>query len=174
MLAPFQSKEKTDLSLREITERDVDAVSELAARIWREHYVPDIVTAEQIEYMLPIVASAQWFRETLKTGRSKVWLLFSGNALAGYIAVKPEGTGYWFIDKLYVDIGLQRGGLGRTLLEHAERQLSPAKMILRVNRKNFVAVNFYFKHGFTITRTDEKDIGGGFVMDDFIMEKSYE
>jgi hypothetical protein len=42
---------------------------------------------------------------------------------------------------------------------------------LTVNRKNYKAINFYFKNGFTIKEIADFDIGNGFFMNDFIMIK---
>ncbi|MGE0753896.1 MAG: N-acetyltransferase family protein [Alphaproteobacteria bacterium] len=163
----------TELHIRPMQAQDAQALSELAARVWRAHYVPSIVTAEQIEHMLPWVASQQYFADTLKSPAHRVWVCLCGNTVAGYIVMHEQEEG-WFMDKFYVDTDRQRSGLGRALFEYVEHALQPTMVQLRVNRKNFVAINFYFKHGFTIIATHEKDIGGGFVMDDFIMEKTYE
>jgi ribosomal protein S18 acetylase RimI-like enzyme len=40
-----------------------------------------------------------------------------------------------------------------------------------VNKRNERAINSYRKYGFAVRETVVDDIGGGFVMDDFIMEK---
>jgi ribosomal protein S18 acetylase RimI-like enzyme len=41
---------------------------------------------------------------------------------------------------------------------------------LNVNRNN-KAIDFYKKHGFEIIREEDNDIGEGFFMNDFVMEK---
>lgn len=170
MLAPTITLETT-LAIREMNREDIPAVREMAGRIWRTHYVPDIVTAEQIEYMLPRLYSDEAILRNLIEKKQRFWLLYSGELLLGYAAVEPKGNQVWFIDKLYVDMDNQRLGLGSTLLAHILSQLHPAALTLRVNRKNFKAINFYFKHGFYIEALDVLDIGGGFVIDDFLMKK---
>jgi hypothetical protein len=40
-----------------------------------------------------------------------------------------------------------------------------------VNKRNASAIAAYRKHGFDVRESVVKDIGGGFVMDDYIMEK---
>ena len=40
---------------------------------------------------------------------------------------------------------------------------------LTVNRKNFKAINFYFKQGFIIEEVKDFDIGNNYEMNDFIM-----
>ena len=44
-------------------------------------------------------------------------------------------------------------------------------MTLRVNRNNINAVAAYERFGFGIVATNKKDIGGGYVMDDYLMLK---
>jgi diamine N-acetyltransferase len=44
-------------------------------------------------------------------------------------------------------------------------------VLLAVNKRNVNAINAYLKHGFRIAEAVVKEIGGGFVMDDYVMEK---
>jgi len=46
--------------------------------------------------------------------------------------------------------------------------------VLGVNRFNEKAIRAYRRNGFAIREELKTDIGGGFVMDDFIMEKGLE
>ncbi len=156
--------------MRELAAGDILAVSELAGRIWRAHYVPHIASHEQIEYMLPRVASPQAIEKKWREENQLFKLIYVDDKLAGYIALNPKIPGHWFIDKFYIDQKQQRLGLGQNLLSCIISELKPSHLSLRVNRKNFQAINFYFKNGFKIIAVDILDIGGGFVMDDFIME----
>lgn len=160
------------LTIRDLNQDDIPAVSAMAECIWRKHYVPDIVTAEQIDYMLPRLCSVDAIRSAIQERNQRFWLLFSKEQLVGYAAVEPMGPHGWFIDKLYVDQDEQRRGLGSALMQHILVALQPRELVLRVNRKNYSAINFYFKHGFMIERVDCKDIGHGYVMDDFIMRRT--
>lgn len=79
------------------------------------------------------------------------------------------------LDKLYIHPDLQRRGVGRALLneiktfaaKHAAKQLS-----LQVNRGNLAAIAAYQRYGFVVREARVFDIGGGFVMDDYVMEAS--
>ena len=42
---------------------------------------------------------------------------------------------------------------------------------LTVNRKNHIAINYYFKNGFMIEEVKDFDIGDGYEMNDFVMLK---
>ncbi len=44
-------------------------------------------------------------------------------------------------------------------------------LVLAVNRGNTKAIAAYLKHGFAVREAVVKDIGGGFVMDDYWMVK---
>ncbi|HYH41412.1 MAG TPA: GNAT family N-acetyltransferase, partial [Burkholderiales bacterium] len=78
------------------------------------------------------------------------------------------------LDKLYVQPQRQRRGYGAALIEHTcERasRLGCEKVVLAVNKRNAAAIAAYTKHGFGIRESVVKDIGGGFVMDDYVMER---
>ena len=44
-------------------------------------------------------------------------------------------------------------------------------MILQVNKRNTKAISSYRKYGFEVRSSTVDDIGGGYVMDDYVMEK---
>jgi hypothetical protein len=46
------------------------------------------------------------------------------------------------------------------------------KLKLTVNRKNFKAINFYFKNGYIIESVEDFDIGESYLMNDFVMVKN--
>jgi diamine N-acetyltransferase len=54
--------------------------------------------------------------------------------------------------------------------ERAKKQGYPC-VILQVNKRNDKAINSYMKYGFAVRNTTVDDIGHGYVMDDFVMEK---
>jgi diamine N-acetyltransferase len=168
MISPAQATAPSPL-IREMQPSDIPAVSQLAERIWRAHY-PGIISSEQIEYMLALMYSPASLKEQVQKGH-RFWLIEDNAALAGYIAVEPKEPGHFFIQKLYVEQVAPRRGLGSALLNHAISVFKPRTLSLAVNRKNYKAINFYFKHGFTIEQPVVNDIGGGFVMDDFKMKR---
>jgi ribosomal protein S18 acetylase RimI-like enzyme len=155
---------------------EAEAVVELAGRVWRAHY-PGIIGAEQIEYML-----AQRYRPVLVRqfiARGDVWLAaraagLEKSELVGFAHGHPLGEGDFKLDKLYVQTALQRHGIGGALLRAlAERAASHgySRLVLRVNRQNQQAIDAYLKYGFTVATIYLEDIGGGHVMDDYVMTK---
>lgn len=151
---------------------EAEAVTELAGRVWRAHY-PGIISAEQIEYML-----AQRYRPVLVRqfiARGDVWLAArAGEVLVGFAHGHPQAEGDYKLDKLYVDLDWQRHGIGGALIAAlAERAAAHgySRLVLRVNRQNQNAINAYLKNGFTVATIYLEDIGGGHVMDDYVMTK---
>ncbi len=46
------------------------------------------------------------------------------------------------------------------------------RLTVAVNKNNRTAIAAYLKHGFRVADAVVKDIGGGFVMDDYLMEQA--
>ena len=96
--------------------------------------------------------------------------------LAGFSScLRIAGGKEMKLDKIYVDPGRQRLGLGARLIEHAAGRalaLGCCTLILAVNKRNQAAIAAYRKHGFAVRESVCVDIGQGFVMDDFIMARS--
>jgi ribosomal protein S18 acetylase RimI-like enzyme len=57
-------------------------------------------------------------------------------------------------------------------VEEEARRRGLTKVVLGVNRFNEKAIRAYQRNGYTIREPLKTDIGGGFVMDDWIMEKA--
>ncbi|MEY4824170.1 MAG: hypothetical protein RLZZ75_1083, partial [Bacteroidota bacterium] len=76
------------------------------------------------------------------------------------------------LNKLYVLPTAQKTGAGKALLHKAieyATALGANCLYLQVNKQNN-AQQFYSNHGFTIREAAVLEIGGGYIMDDFIME----
>lgn len=151
---------------------EAEALAALAAQIWRAHY-PGIITPEQIEYMLARRYHPPLIRQQLARGDHWDVARAQDGLIAFAHSYLLEGGGVK-LDKLYVHPNWQRQGLGRALVERLEaraRALGRSHIVLRVNRNNQAAIAAYRKYGFVIARELKEDIGGGFVMDDYVMIK---
>lgn len=140
----------------------------LAAIVWRAHY-PGIISPEQIDYMLAKMYDPDVLRREMKGGITYL-RLFEGDQLLGFAAYGPAGNEIK-LHKLYVDPEHQRCGIGKALLQYVERGASGRTVVLTVNKRNHQAIAAYKKHGFAIRESIVVDIGGGFVMDDYVMCK---
>ncbi len=163
--------------MREIVragEGDIPVIAALARKTWQACY-PGMISAGQIEYMLDMMYSEEVLRREIAGGDIRYDLLRLAGRAAGYVSYGPgEREGELKLHKLYVDPDLQRRGLGGELLDHVEeyaRRAGFRAIALQVNRRNPYGLPFYRKHGFRVRQERRTDIGGGFVMDDYIMEK---
>jgi ribosomal protein S18 acetylase RimI-like enzyme len=165
----------TSVRVAPVAVADVDRLCALAAEIWRHHYA-DIISTAQIEYMLKQRYNPQVLGEELR--RNDMWWdqLLVNDRMTGFACCFLTGNaGEMKLDKLYVHHDHQRKGYGAMLLEHAlgvAHEHDCATLMLAVNKYNRNAIAAYKKYGFRIAESVVKDIGGGFVMDDYIMIKS--
>jgi ribosomal protein S18 acetylase RimI-like enzyme len=157
-----------------VTLADVEVLVELAREIWHAHY-PAIIGGAQIEYMLAQRYDVAVVRGEL--GRDGIWWdkLMAGEEMAGFASYFLTGVpGEMKLDKLYVHPRHQRRGYGGRMIARASgtaREFGCDRLVLAVNKANGGAIDAYLKHGFRVAGAVVKDIGAGFVMDDYIMEK---
>lgn len=154
------------------TLHDTETIGRLARRIWLEHY-PAIIGRAQTEYMLEKMYSPQALRGQFDKGH-RFYFWYEGSEAAGFASVDSSPAAYGFLAKFYLDASYRGKGIAPQFLAYLEDRLREAghtAVRLTVNRQNIGAVNFYFKSGFKIIRCEDADIGDGYFMNDFVMEK---
>jgi len=154
---------------------DAAAIAALARDVWYATY-PGIISLEQIEYMLDERYTPEVIRREIEAGVAG-WdqVVEDGRPIAFVSYLPGESPGDLKVDKLYVAEEAQRKGYGGLLLDHVAevgRDRGFQWLILAVNKRNEQAIRAYRKHGFWVREAVTKDIGQGFVMDDFIMERA--
>jgi ribosomal protein S18 acetylase RimI-like enzyme len=158
--------------IRPLAAGDIEALRALAAQIWHEHYTAIIGTA-QIQYMLEQRYRPEVLHEELR--RAGLWwdLLLIDDVPRGYSSYFLTGEhGELRLDKLYLHGACRRRGHGERMLERVLAQARASgcnRVSLAVNKRNTRAITAYQKWGFAIEQAVVKDIGGGFVMDDYVM-----
>ena len=144
----------------------------LAHCIWNEHF-PNVISQAQIDYMVERFQNETAIARQIAEGCTYV-LIQSEQHDAGYYAVQPEPEGTLFLSKLYVLESYRGQGLGRAALAHIETQCRcQGQRTLRLvcNKRNTGPIAAYQRMGFQKTAAVVTDIGEGFVMDDYQMEK---
>ena len=158
-------------------DEDIRKLAELAREIWNEHYV-DIIGQEQVDYMLENFQSESAIRAAIREEGHIYYLVSEGGEDVGYWAVEPEpGESQMKLSKIYVRRDRRGQGLGKQMVEAAEelcRERGAEKLWLAVNKNNADSIRAYRAMGFQRSDKRVKDIGEGFVMDDYIMEKPVE
>lgn len=161
------------LSLTPIVPNVVEELAEMASVIWPVAY-GSILQPGQIDYMLNRMYAGEQLRSDLAEGVRMWWIRLDGERV-GFLAAGPtDERGECPLHKCYLLPAVQGQGCGSRALDQLAEILGQegARSIgLRVNRHNTSAIGFYRKNGFVIHAEDCRDIGGGFVMDDFLMRK---
>lgn len=155
-------------------EERIAAVAALAEEIWNQHYLP-IIGRAQVDYMLERFQSRRAIAAQIEEGYC-YFLVREGEGYAGYMAVVLRGDGPgMMLSKLYVLEESRGRGLGRAMVEFAERlcrQQGAKRLWLTVNKNNSASIDAYRRMGFRIAGPVVTDIGAGFVMDDYLLQKS--
>lgn len=160
------------VAIAPVAAADLPDIAALARTVWQATY-PGIITQAQIDQMF-----AQRYNLpslTVDLENEQKWLdqAFVEGARVGFAQCEIS-DGEYKLDRLYVLPEAQRRGVGGALIAHVAaraRELGFPAVVLRVNKRNERAVNAYRKHGFAVREAVVEDIGNGFVMDDYLMEK---
>ena len=110
--------------------------------------------------------------EQIENGYS-YYLLKTDGDYAGYTGICPKEDEL-FLSKLYIRASHRGKGYGRKTVEFIEKlagEKGLGKITLTVNKNNTDTIKAYEKFGFTNLDALVQDIGNGFVMDDYKMEK---
>lgn len=155
------------------SKEQLSIVQQLAHRIW-PHTFEKILSVEQIDYMLVMIYSIESLEMQLQD--NKIFLLVEeGDRFLGFASyeLNCDNSNKTKIHKLYVLPETQGKGIGRqliTFISDIALVNQNSTLQLTVNKYN-KAKDFYIKNGFEITEEAVFDIGNGYVMDDYVMEK---
>jgi len=173
-----------NLTFRWMEPSDVETVGQLARRIWNAHY-PSVVSQAQIDFMLDDRYSPQSLLAQMAEGQ-RFLLASEETEIVGFLSVSPldriqnpilrgveEATAAdWFLHKFYLDVNRHGRGIGKAMLSELARTMPEIRRLrLQVNRRNENSWQFYRKQGFEIVAEADFEIGGGFFMEDYVMEK---
>ncbi len=157
---------------RVVNECQIAEVASLGRRIWREHYL-DILGIEQIEYMLEKFQSEKAVASQIKDGGYMYFIIECGGKSCGYIGISADKDRL-FLSKLYIKKEFRSMGIASkaiAMLEDICKNENLKAIWLTVNRYNTNSKAVYEKKGFRIIDEQVNDIGSGYVMDDYIMQK---
>ena len=160
----------TTFFIREASKNDIASIRDIATITWPNAYGTYISMA-QLNYMLDMMYSDDSLLDQMNNGHQFYIAEHSSEAI-GFASVSKEENNACKLNKLYVLPTAQKTGAGKALLHKAieyATALDANCLYLQVNKQNN-AQQFYSKHGFTIREAAVLEIGGGYIMDDYIME----
>lgn len=167
-----QLKMINEITVRNATINDIDLIRELTYKVWPQTY-SSIISKEQIDYMLEMMYSKNSLVDQMSEGAQ--FIIFQDNKEAvGFASYKQVDTTTYKLDKIYVLKTQQGKGTGKFVIEYILQQIKNEggnSLQLQVNRNNVNAKSFYEKIGFSVIKEADFEIGNGYFMNDYVMEK---
>jgi len=159
------------LKIRKASITDIPLIRDLTFRIWPQTYT-GLLTPEQIEYMLGMMYSESSLEKQMNSG-SQFIFVYDDEEPVGFAAYFSKELSIYKLDKIYILPSQQGKGTGRFVIDYIVDELKKkvaSALQLQVKRDN-KARFFYEKLGFKILHEINVDIGNGYFMNDYLMEK---
>lgn len=163
------------ITIRKAKEDDIEVIRTIAAETWPDAYL-EIIGQAQIDYMLEKMYNRGELLKQLMEGH--IFLIAEDGeeqyGFAGY-SIKNHEERIYKLHKLYVLPSAHGKGVGKILINEVFNQvknIGASALQLNVNKSN-KAKDFYLKAGFNIKESVKLDIGGGYFMDDYVMEYTF-
>jgi diamine N-acetyltransferase len=162
---------ETGVTIRFAALHDLPVVERLAQEIWPGTYRA-ILSPGQLQYMMDLIYSHASLQQQFQQHR---FLLAELNhEPIGFASYGPTDTpGAYKLHKIYVHPITQGKGIGKSIIDFVVEQLHAQQgtiLRLNVNRYN-KARQFYERLGFVVIKEEDVDIGNGYFMNDYVMEK---
>jgi len=157
--------------IRKANADDIPLIRELCYKVWPQTFA-SILSQDKIDYMLEYMYSAASLKKQMDEG-SQFILVSENDEPVGYAAYLHKDHNIYKLDKIYVLQSQQGKGTGRFVVDyvvHEIKKKGATALQLQVHRQN-KAINFYEKLGFVIIEEKDFDIGEGFFMNDYVMER---
>jgi N-acetylglutamate synthase-like GNAT family acetyltransferase len=144
-----------DLTIRRTTPADVPAISDLIQRTVRRSNARDY-GAEVAELIAADYTPEKFAR---KMAERDLFVCLSGGRIVGTI-----GLGGDKLRSLFVEPGLQQGGIGARLVAHLEAHARRAGVVELQLSSSLTARGFYERLGYRLVRFEERADGSTFLM----------
>ena len=151
---------------------DIPLIRELTFRVWPQTYA-SILSQEQIDYMLEMMYSEFSLKNQMTKDGCQFIIVYENGNPVGFASYSEEETHRWKLNKIYVLQNQQGKGTGKHMINYIIEEIKKQNansLYLQVNRYNN-AKSFYEKLGFAEIDFINLDIGNGYFMNDYVMEK---
>ena len=160
------------LTIKHATEVDIPLIRSLCLQIWPQTYQA-LLTQEQIDFMLELMYSEAAIKKQLAEEKCQYLLIYEDGLPSGYASFSNLETSIWKLHRLYILPQEQGKGIGKNAINYIIDIIKKENgkiLKLQVHRKNKAKL-FYENLGFSIIETADFDIGNGYFMTDYVMEK---
>jgi diamine N-acetyltransferase len=165
------------IHIRAIFDHEIPVIRKMAFEIWTAWYLNTIMDENQLNYMLNMMYNEGKLKSDIEAGVIYI-VIIEDNIFKGFAAFQHnlgDDQDRTKLHKLYVKTDVHKKGLGGRLFDYVEmRAIENASkgMFLHVNREN-KSVDFYKHKGMNIVKSEDNDIGEGYFMYDYVMEKLF-
>lgn len=155
---------------------DCATIRRIASTTWADTY-REILSPEQSEYMLDMMYSDHSLAQQMENGHHFVLAIDEQSGeYRGLVSYEfgYHGENKVKIHKLYVLPESHGSGLGKLLVDYvAEQALAHGCNTITLNMNRFNHSHGFYTHmGFVIAGEEDIDIGNGYLMEDYIFEKT--
>lgn len=163
-----------DIRILEAQPDEFNVIQYIVDETWPVAY-GDILSKEQLDYMIAWLYSLEKLNADVENGHRYYLAKDAHDTPLGFIGIEHRygGENASKLHKIYILPQFQGKGIGEKLLQKAEglaRDKGSDVLSLNVNRMN-KARYFYERYGFSVVKSEDIDIGNGYLMEDFVMEK---
>jgi GNAT superfamily N-acetyltransferase len=162
------------ITISEATAEDIKTIQKITYITWPITY-GKILSEEQLGYMLDLFYSDEALNDQFEKKEQLFYLISEDRVTIGFIGIEHnyKNKALTKIHKIYLLPETQGKGIGKKVIEEIEKialKNHSKALSLNVNRFNS-ALSFYKKVGFEVIDEVNIDIGKGYLMEDFVMEK---
>ncbi|KQO22794.1 acetyltransferase [Flavobacterium sp. Leaf82] len=164
------------ITITEAKLNDIKLIQEIAHATWPITY-GEILSKEQLEYMLDLIYSDEALTNQYNKKEQLFYLISENEINLGFIGIEHQykGEAITKIHKIYLMPETQGKGIGKKVIDEIQKLAidnNSKALLLNVNRFNS-AFGFYKKIGFEVAEEVNIEIGNGYLMEDYVMEKKF-
>jgi RsiW-degrading membrane proteinase PrsW (M82 family)/ribosomal protein S18 acetylase RimI-like enzyme len=165
-------KNSPTITIRNATKEDIALIRTLARQIWPATYKKTLPPA-QINYMMNLFYTDEALQKQMQAGHRFI-IIYNSGIPVGFASFNETEPTIYKLQKIYVVKSQQGRGIGRFVIDKVVRDITPAgATLLRLNVNKYnQAKDFYYKMGFEAIKEEKIDIGNGYFMEDYVMEKN--
>jgi ribosomal protein S18 acetylase RimI-like enzyme len=162
------------ITISEAVLSDIKQIQNIVDITWPITY-GKILSKEQLDYMLGLFYSNEALTLQYNKKEQLFYMIYEDGTNLGFIGIEHNYSGETLtkIHKIYLLPETQGKGIGKKVIDEIGKLASDnnsTALVLNVNRFNS-ALGFYEKIGFEIVDEVNIDIGNGYLMEDYVMEK---
>lgn len=164
------------ITISEATINDIKLIQEIAHTTWPITY-GEILSKEQLDYMLDLIYSDEALTNAYNKKEQLFYLIYEDETNLGFIGIEHnyKEEAITKIHKIYLLPQTQGKGIGKQVVDEIGKLAlvnNSKSLLLNVNRFN-AALGFYKKIGFEVVDEVNINIGNGYLMEDYVMEKKF-